>query len=40
MEFELRRTHEIKANIAGRDLEESNDLVKELILACEQYSRT
>ena len=40
MEFELRRTHEIKANISARDIEESNDLIKELILACDQYSRT
>jgi hypothetical protein len=40
IEFGLRRTHEIKANIVASDLEESNDLVKELILACDQYSRT
>jgi hypothetical protein len=40
IEFGPRRTHEIKANIAARDLQESNDLIKELILACDQYSRT
>lgn len=40
IDFGLRRTHEIKANISARDLQESKDLIQELILACDQYSRS